>query len=189
MPDPRIDTPPEAVASRRPITLVAYATARGSTRGIAERIASRLRDAGHAVELEPVNLVRDLSRYDAVVLGSPVFNQRWMPAADAFVDQHAAELRGRAVWLFSVGTFGDDRRLIGPAMRREPLGIGDLVRRVGAHDYRVFAGVINRADWPLVGRMLYHAFGGRLGDHRNWDQVERWADAIAAARAQAATGK
>lgn len=189
MTESRTETPGGLVASRRPITLVTYASKSGSTRGIAERIAHRLRDGGHAAELEPVDAVHDLSRFDAVVLGSAVFNGQWMPEADAFVAEQAGELRDRAVWLFSVGTFGDDRPVLGPVMRREPRGIGDLVRQVGAHDYRVFAGVIKRSDWPLASRIFYHALGGRLGDHRNWDQVEGWADQIAAARTRAAREK
>ena len=27
-------------------------------------------------------------------------------------------------------------------------------------------------------RLLYHAFGGRLGDNRDWEDIEAWADGI-----------
>ena len=49
--------------------LVAYATKYGSTRGVAEAIASRLAEPGMDVDLQPVGEVRSLDRYDAVVLG------------------------------------------------------------------------------------------------------------------------
>jgi hypothetical protein len=38
--------------------------------------------------------------------------------------------------------------------------------------------VIRREQLPLPARML-HAFGGRLGDNRDWDDVDAWADGIA----------
>ena len=43
-----------------------YASRYGSTVGIAERIASRLRQRGHRVELHPAGQVKDVRRFDAV---------------------------------------------------------------------------------------------------------------------------
>jgi hypothetical protein len=66
--------------------------------------------------------VADAHNYDAVVLGSAVFNQRWLPEADEFAQRNRKTLAARPVWLFSVGTFGDRKPIIGPLMRREPDG-------------------------------------------------------------------
>jgi menaquinone-dependent protoporphyrinogen oxidase len=46
---------------------------------------------------------------------------------------------------------------------------------------RVFAGVIDRHQWPFVSRQFFHALGGRLGDNRDWDDIDAWATKIAAA--------
>ena len=59
--------------------LVAYATRFGSTRGVAERIAATLEDAGHQVDLRTCEDTEDAGGYAAVVFGSAVFNQRWLP--------------------------------------------------------------------------------------------------------------
>lgn len=158
--------------------LVAFASAHGSTRGVAERIAMRLREAGSTVELCEVASVADLSGYDAVVLGSPVYDQAWLADARAFARRNEAALRSVPLWLFSVGTFGDGGRF-GALVRREPRGIGDLRRRLGARDYRVFAGVIDRHQWPGVSRLFYRALGGRFGDRRDWPAIDTWAAAIA----------
>src|SRR5436305_9128983 len=86
--------------------LVAYASRYGSTRVVAERVAKRLREHSNRVELRSVEQVDEVSPYDAVVFGSAVFNQRWIPEGEEFVRRNLDPLAARPVWLFSVGTFG-----------------------------------------------------------------------------------
>jgi menaquinone-dependent protoporphyrinogen oxidase len=88
--------------------LVIYATRHGSTQGVAERICVRLRECGAGAEVRPAEDAEllDIEGYDPVVLGSPVYSQRWLPEADRFVEAHAVELAARPVWLFSVGRTG-----------------------------------------------------------------------------------
>jgi menaquinone-dependent protoporphyrinogen oxidase len=158
--------------------LVAYASRFGSTRGVAERIAATIGGGGYRVELQACGDVLDVSAYDAVVFGSAVFNQRWLPEGDEFVQRNIDALASRPVWLFSVGTFGDRKRLIGPLMKREPKGIRALQPSIGPRDYRVFAGVIDRHQWPFLSRLFYHALGGRLGDNRDWREIDEWAGGV-----------
>jgi menaquinone-dependent protoporphyrinogen oxidase len=167
-----------AAMEERPPVLVAYASRFGSTRGVAERIAATLRQAGQRVALQRCDEVVDLTPYAAVVFGSPVFNGRWMPEAEQFVQRNAKSLAVRPVWLFSVGTFGDSRRIIGRLMTREPRDIGDIRQALHPREYRVFAGVIDRHQWPAASRLLFHSLGGRLGDNRDWRAIEAWADKI-----------
>ncbi len=168
-----------------PVTdvIVAFASRHGATRGVAERIAARLRESGLAVILNRVEEIQELPPSCAVVLGSPVYDQRWPPEFDAFVERHLDSLAGRGAWLFSVGAFGDTRRVLGPLMRREPRNIAEVRDALQPRDYRVFAGVILRHQWPLWSRMLFHAFGGRLGDNRDWAVIDEWAGGIARALA------
>jgi menaquinone-dependent protoporphyrinogen oxidase len=158
--------------------LVAYASKYGSTKGVAERIAANLQVCGDRVELLPVDEVADAGVYDAVIFGSAVFNQRWLPEAEQFVQRNREALASRPVWLFSVGTFGDCKRIIGPLMKREPKGIHTLDQAIHPREYRVFAGVIDRHRWPSLSRLFYHSLGGHLGDNRDWPAIEAWADRI-----------
>lgn len=116
--------------SGRSSVLVAYASAHGSTKGIAERIAARLSDREARVEVRPVGEVEDIDAYDSVILGSAVYGQSWIPDATAFLRRHADELALRRVWLFSVGSFGDTYRGIGRLMNREPRGIAQIQEAV-----------------------------------------------------------
>lgn len=159
--------------------LVAYASKYGSTKGVAERIAARLRERGNRVDLRAADQVDGVGAYGAVVFGSAVFSQRWMPEGEEFVRRNRPALAGCPVWLFSVGTFGDRKRIIGSLMKREPKGIGELAQAIRPREYRVFAGVIDRHQWPLFSRLFYYALGGRLGDNRDWPDIDAWAEHIA----------
>lgn len=163
-----------------PEVLVAYATRYGSTTGVAERIASTLRHAGIHVSLRRADAVDTVSEYDAVIFGSPVFDQCWLPEGDRFVRRNLTALAQRPVWLFSVGSFGDRKRIIGPLIRREPKDIRSLQDTIRTSGYRVFAGVIDRSLWPPFARLFYHAFRGRFGDNRDWRDIDDWARGIAA---------
>jgi menaquinone-dependent protoporphyrinogen oxidase len=161
------------------LVLVAYATRHGATEGIAARIAERIADAGPAADLRQVDAVKSLEAFDAVVFGAPVYDQSWPPEAERFVDQHRDVLAVRPLWLFSVGSFGDTKHLIGPLTHKEPKRITEVRSALRPRDYRVFQGVIEKHQWPFWSRVLFHAFGGRFGDHRDWPVIEGWADQIA----------
>lgn len=159
--------------------LVVYASRFGSTREIAERIGGRLSAQGLQVDVRKVDAADDIEPYDAIVFGSPIFGQRWLAEAETWIRRRRGVLSGYPTWLFSVGTFGDDRRGLGPLVRHEPRGSRALREVITPRDYRVFAGVIERDRWPWPSRLLYRACGGRFGDNRAWAEIDGWADSIA----------
>lgn len=167
--------------------LVGYATAHGSTRGIAERIAARLVQAGIGTDVHALAEVANPTEYDALVIGSAVHGSRWLPDADHFVERFASDLRTRPTWLFSVSTVGDAESMFSPAvgarlrkLRKETAEITSVRARLASREHRNFAGTIRRSDWSMTGRAAFRAMGGRYGDHRNWSAIDTWADHIAA---------
>jgi menaquinone-dependent protoporphyrinogen oxidase len=176
------------VASEAPMhVLVGYASAYGSTKGIAEAIGDRLASSGHAVDVRPLHEeLTPLEGYDAVVLGSAIHNQRWLPQAAAFIWSHDSALAVRPVWLFSVSSVGGTSsffgRRIAALMRRirpEPKGVAKYRQVLHPRDHRNFAGAVERTHWDLLGNLFLRALGGTYGDHRDWDDIARWADEIA----------
>lgn len=161
--------------------LIAYASRHGATAGIVARIADRMADRGIALDVRRVDAIEDVGEYDAIVLGSPVYDRVWPPEARRFVSLHAEGLAARPLWLFSVGSFGDTGRLLGPLTHKEPRDIDSLRATLLPRDYRVFRGVIEKHQWPFWSRVLFHLFGGRLGDHPDWGEIDRWADEITTA--------
>lgn len=169
------------------VVLIACATSRGSTRGVADRIADRLRQHGIAVEVRPMTDAVDVDVYEAVVLGSAVHGGKWLPEAHQFADRQTVILRHKPTWLFSVSTIGDQESMFAARvarrfriMRRTTPEIAALQDAIHARGHRNFAGSIARADWPLRGRIFFRAMGGSYGDHRNWPAIDDWADTIAA---------
>ena len=88
--------------------LVACATRHGATAGIAERVAAALTAAGLSAEARPVEDVKDVEPYDAVVLGGAAYMFHWLKPAVTFARRHRKELAARPVWLFSSGPLGTD---------------------------------------------------------------------------------
>jgi menaquinone-dependent protoporphyrinogen oxidase len=72
--------------------LVTYARRAGSTVGVAEAIGKTLADDGAQMEALPMNAVKDLASYQAVVAGSAIRGSKWLPEAMQFIETHRAEL-------------------------------------------------------------------------------------------------
>ena len=166
--------------------LVGYASAYGSTKGIATEIGERLTRAGLEVDVRPVSEIEAIDGYDAVVLGSAIDNMSWLPQARGVRRSHTTALTVRPDWLFSVSSVGDTSSFFGPrvarVMRRmhhEPREIAGIRRATRTRDHRNFAGAVDRTHWNLAGHLFLRAFGGSYGDHRDWQDVDTWADGIA----------
>ena len=160
--------------------LIAFASRYGSTRGIADAIAERIRTAGHAVDVRNAAEVEDVAAYDAVVLGSAIYDQAWLAEAAQLARRAASMLAERPLWLFSVGALSSDQGWpLGAVARREPRDIARLRRALRPRDYHVFAGAVTPEHLSLVGRLFFRALKGRYGDYRDWREIAAWADGIA----------
>lgn len=155
--------------------LIGYGSRFGSTQAIARRIADTVRARGAEVDVRAVDDIADCNSYDAVILGSGVYDGSWTPEATDLVRRESGALAQKSVWLFSVGSFGDKHPVIGGLIKREPKEIAEFERAVHPQEYRVFAGVIDLDHWPTWGRLLFKAFGGHAGDNRDWPEIDSWA--------------
>ncbi|WP_054812636.1 flavodoxin domain-containing protein [Nocardia arizonensis] len=160
---------------------VLYATAQGSSRDIAEYIASGLTARGARVELAEVEHAPELERFDAVVLGSAVHDRALLPEADEFAHAHRDTLTTRPVWLFSVGLGPALRGPVGRLLGRTvPPAVAKVRDSISPRDYRAFAGCFSSADVPLKTRVLYRLMGGgHYGDLRDWEAIAGWTEDIA----------
>ena len=161
--------------------LVVYGSRLGATRGIAERIAARLRAKGLDVNLQAAEQVTELPPADAFVIGSGVYGQHWMKDVAALVRRNRGVLSTRPVWLFSSGPVGRWASAPDPV---EPKEIAGLRAAIHPRDHRVFAGALDRAsidksNLTAIERFVTRRFMAE-GDCRNWDQIDAWADGIAA---------
>ena len=162
--------------------LVAYASALGSTREIAQHMASRMEAALGGVECRPVEEIDSVSGYEAVVVGSAIHNQAWLPPAVQFLTQHGPELATMPVWAFSVGMSEGLPKLFrdrGTALQQQRLEQTQL-RDVPLRGHAVFSGVYEASQLSAPLRSLFRLTGGRFGDLRDWAAIDAWTDRITA---------
>src|ERR1041385_8887554 len=88
--------------------LIAYATKHGSTHEVAESNAGRLAEAGFETHTLPVDRVRSLDEYRAVVLGAPLYMGRLHQDARASLRRHLAALSGQPLAVFALGPLKDE---------------------------------------------------------------------------------
>ena len=162
--------------------LVAYATKYGSTAGIAEKIGEVLGEAGLEADVLPVDKVRDLAPYGAVVLGSAVYMGQWRKEAGAFLKNNVKALAERPVWLFSSGPTeeGDPRELV------EGWGFPEALKpfadEIQVRDIAIFHGVMPPPEkMKFFDREIMKRIKAPTGDFRDWEMIADWARAIAEA--------
>lgn len=169
--------------------LVAFASELGSTREIAQHVASHMAVALGKVDCRSVEEVDSVSGYEAVLVGSAIHNQRWLPTAALFFTRLAPELAKRPVWAFNVGmadALPKPFRKRAEAMQQSRLR-GALTQEVPLRGHKVFSGVYRSDQMPAPLRVLFRFAGGRFGDLRNWAAVDAWTDQITAQLAETAS--
>lgn len=170
--------------------LVAYASALGSTREIAQHVADRMAVALGEVECRSVEEVKSVSGYDAFVVGSAIHNQAWLDPALVFFTHNAHELAKRPVWTFSVGMSDALPRLFrkrGAALQQQRLEQSQF-QDVELRGHKVFSGVYEAAQMPGPLRVLFRLTGGHFGDLRDWASIDDWTDDITAQLTRSSEG-
>lgn len=167
--------------------LVAYATKYGSTAGIADTIAERLRVAGLDVEVAEAGEVHDIERFDAYVIGSATYIGHWRQDAAELVRRHAELLAARPTWLFSSGPLGTSETDARGRPLREvaaPEEVAEFEASIAPRGHVVFFGALVPSKLEFRDRTVRRLPVGRellpAGDFRDLAEVEAWSDTIAA---------
>jgi menaquinone-dependent protoporphyrinogen oxidase len=171
--------------------LVAYASALGSTRDIAQHMAERMADALDGIVCRSVEEVDSVSGYEAVVVGSAVHNQAWLPPALEFLTRHGPELAGRPVWAFSVGMSDGLPKLFrgrGAELQKQRLEQAQF-QDVPLRGHAVFSGVYEASQLSAPLRALFRLAGGQFGDLRDWAAIDAWTDQVTAELSEPSSSK
>ena len=157
--------------------LVTYASALGSTAGVAIEIGKTLGTRGFSADVKPVGENPSLDGYQAVLIGSAVHYGSWLPEAVEFVRANQAALGRVPVALFTVhirNTGNDDES------RRQRLAYLDAVRALVRPVAEVFfAGRFDRRGAALLLPNLVARLTPTM-DLRDWGKIRAWAQTIAA---------
>lgn len=156
--------------------LVAYATGKGSTAGVAEAIGEELGARGFVADVKPMSACSSLDGYDAAIIGSAINGGQWLPEAKRWLDGKADALGKVPVAAFCVHGMnaGTDARQT--ARRTAYL---DAVRTsVKLVDEGYFLGEMGEMNG--VAKLAFKAFGGAgEGDMRDWGKIREWAERVA----------
>jgi menaquinone-dependent protoporphyrinogen oxidase len=154
--------------------LVSAASKHGATGEIADRIGSVLQGRGHAVDILAPDLVEDLSGYHAIVLGSAAYAGRWLPGAIELAKRISDDVEAVPTWLFSSGPLGDP-----PKPEEDPVDVAEIHEKLAARHHQVFSGKIDKSQLSFGERAIIVAVRAPVGDFRNWEEIESWAERIA----------
>jgi menaquinone-dependent protoporphyrinogen oxidase len=159
--------------------LVAYATKYGATEEIAEKIGQVLRQEGLSTDVQPVDKVKDLGPYKAIVLGSAVFVGRWRKDAVKFLRANQKILTEKMVWLFSSGPTGEGDPVELANDWRFPKTLQPVADRIQPQDTTLFHGAVDVNKLNPLHKWMINKVDAPMGDFRDWDAVASWATSIA----------
>jgi menaquinone-dependent protoporphyrinogen oxidase len=162
--------------------LVTYASRAGSTAGVAEAIGKALAGKGLQVDVLPMEDVKDLSPYRAVVAGSAIHGQKWLPEAMQFLRDHRAELSDKpfAAFMVCITLSMANAEQYREGLKSWMSPVRELVHPV-SEGY--FAGALNFSKLPfslntLAMRFVVLIGVWKQGDHRNWAAIRAWAESL-----------
>ncbi len=154
--------------------LIAYASKYGSTKEIAEHIALILRREGLPVEVKDAEAVASLHPYAAVIIGSALYFDNWLPAATELLESFQDELAQKPVWLFSSGITGEgDFRENIEWYYPEVLEL--IIKTIKPKDITLFGGKVDAKELELSDWLINPGLRVETGDYRNWKEIEAWA--------------
>jgi menaquinone-dependent protoporphyrinogen oxidase len=164
--------------------LVTYASGAGSTAGVAEAIGKTLTENGAQVDVLPMQAVKDLSQYRAVVAGSAIRGAKWLPEAMQFMQTHQAALSHKpfAAFMVCITLAMPKAENYRDGLRDWMKPVRELVRPV-SEGY--FAGALDFTKLPITPNTLLMRVAVALGifplgDHRDWNVIRTWAGNLTA---------
>lgn len=162
--------------------LVTYGTKHGSTAEIATRIGERLSAAGFDTDVLHANLGIEVSKYDAFVVGSPMYAASWLPEPTLLLITNRERIINIPIALFSVGMI--DVKHPGKLREEHDAWVEKAFRdgnvQLNIISNATFTGAYSRSNLPFYLRIIDAILRVTPnGDYRQWDEIESWSDEVA----------
>lgn len=165
--------------------LVTFASRNGSTVGIAEAVGKTIRKQGIAVDVRPMSDVDDVTTYQAIILGSAIRQEKWLPEAMQFIHKHQAELEQKpvATFLVCMALATDNATRYERGLQSAKAWMRPVRELVQPVSEGYFAGALNlgkikELHFRIVLSTLVMLGIFPKGDHRDWDAINQWADGL-----------
>lgn len=153
--------------------LVGYATRYGSTQEVAEAVAATLGENGFEVDFQPLRQVRALDRYNAVVIGAPLYMFHWHKDALNFLSRHRQALIERPVAIFALGPWNDDEKEFQEVRKQLDKELTKFPWLTPAA-ITVFGGKFDPTKLTFPHNLLPAIKNMPASDVRNWSAIRAW---------------
>ncbi len=160
--------------------LIAYASKAGSTKEVAEFISRNLSASGFETYVLNVNKVKNVSMFDAIILGTPLRFEKPVHESINFVQRYSNDLKKIPIACFALGASMKHKlngnkdtviNMLDPLLSKipQPFEIG------------LFGGKINYENLSWFWKFLAEKDNSGLmdeGDWRDWKEIEAWIENI-----------
>ena len=166
--------------------LIAYSSAAGSTAEVAQVIGKEISNQNGLVEVLRTKDVRDLSPYQAVIVGTGIRAGHVYRDTLVFLERHQAVLSQIPVAYFVVCmTMAKDTEENRCEVETYVDQMREKTPQVQPVDVGLFAGKMDFKVLSLPLRLIIKAMKGEEGDFRNWAEIRTWAAGVQAKFEQA----
>ncbi len=155
--------------------LIAYASRLGSTAEVAQTIADEI-----GAVARWIGDIDSLAGYDAVIIGSAIRYDKWLPEATDFVKTHYSTLQTMPVAMFlTCLTLSHQSPMALQQATRYADSIATTLPHVHTADIGQFAGVLDYSKMScrarLLARLVFAFLRVPEGDYRDWQTIRAWA--------------
>mgnify|MGYP001039832509 CR=1 FL=1 len=162
--------------------LITYASYTGSAETIAGFISSDLESRGFKTDLIPINEVKEISSYDAVIAGSAIHSGRWLPEAFDFLESFREQLSEKpfAAYLVCMTMAMKNNEKYLQFVSDFMIPVREIVKPVSEG---LFAGKLEIKRLPSLSdkikfRISVAAGVWKEGDHINRNEIIRWSESL-----------
>ena len=163
--------------------LIAYDSEFGTTGEVADAIGEVFCQEGHTVDTKWVRHVKDVHKYDAVVIGSAIHYDTWMSEATEFVTANQHILHTLPVsYFFTCLVLSQHTEKAEQKATAYAEKLSSLVPHVTPVSVGRFAGVLDYSKMSFFYRQIFKVgmsiIGVQEGDYRDWRAIRSWANNV-----------
>lgn len=160
--------------------LIAYDTVHGATSTIADKIGKVLCEQGFQVDLMLARKVKDVSSYDAILIGTPIYYGEFLPGIKSFLNKHQQSIAGKPHVLFVNCTYlkEDTEEIRNKVMELWVNPMLEKFPEIKPLNIGLFGGKILFSELYPVEYFLMKLMKYEDGDFRDYDKIGAWAESM-----------
>lgn len=155
--------------------LITYYTKTNTTKEICEFISDEMQKKAENTEVISINEVKDLSKYDKIIVGAPINGMMWVNDAKDFVIKNSEILKTKKVGLFFNAYLIDNSYGFWNSKIKKSLDkYINLVNPISIGKFR------GRVDKPFSGfpKLIFGCKSDAQLDRRNWVEIGKFIEKI-----------